>query len=154
MVFLPWNAKHFSPAPHFKSFYSVSVRLLQSHPSTPYWNTAHTIDFMTFVAVFIWVHKNTGHFVSWEDPILDVGHNPEIRDVLGNTRRLASLCLSICPQALYTMLGWICLPCHALQICLLIWCFTVAVGSLRHPKDLQWFLEHLLKFRLTTSTYS
>jgi len=29
-MFLPWNAKHFSPAPHFKSFYSVSLRFLQS----------------------------------------------------------------------------------------------------------------------------
>jgi len=29
-VFLPWNAKHISPTPHFKSFYSVSVRFLQS----------------------------------------------------------------------------------------------------------------------------
>jgi len=29
-MFLPWDAKHFSPTPHFKSFYSVSVRFLQS----------------------------------------------------------------------------------------------------------------------------
>ena len=59
-VFLPRNAKYFSPTPHFQSFYSVSVRFLQSpslHSILPYWNTAHTIDFitLTFVAVFIFL---------------------------------------------------------------------------------------------------
>ena len=53
-MFLPWNAKHFSPTPHFTSFYSASVRFLQSIPPL---HTAHTIDFiaLTFVAVFIFL---------------------------------------------------------------------------------------------------
>ena len=51
-MFLPWNAKHFSPTPHFKSFYSVSVRLVQSpslHSILEYFIT------LTFVAVFIFL---------------------------------------------------------------------------------------------------
>jgi len=48
-------AKHFSPRHISKASVLFVFDFFKVHPSTPYWNTAQTIDFitLTFVAVFI-----------------------------------------------------------------------------------------------------
>jgi len=66
-VFLPWNAKHFSPTPHFKSFYSVSVRFLQSpslHSILEYCphHLLHHFDFCC--SFYISVFPDTGQYNS------------------------------------------------------------------------------------------